>query len=121
MQSHTETAALRPGKSPCPPLALCHKPPRSTCAFARPRRVGGGTYDGVVADRRRQPRTMNDQVRAEMIITLRRRGWTYKQIGQQVGLSANGVKYALHRVTAPGRYDDYCEEEVDHAPPSEEW
>ncbi|MGO9692948.1 MAG: hypothetical protein ACLPYO_03840 [Mycobacterium sp.] len=64
---------------------------------------------------------MNDQVRAELIMDLRRRGWTYKQIGTRVGLSANGVKYALHRVTQPGRYDEVCEEEVDHAQPREAW
>jgi hypothetical protein len=78
-------------------------------------------YDGVVADRRRQPKTMNDDLRAEVIIGLRRRGFTYKQIGQRVGLSANGVKYALHRVTQPGRYDEYYEEEVDYAPGPEAW
>jgi lambda repressor-like predicted transcriptional regulator len=72
-------------------------------------------------DRRRQPKTMNDDVRVELIMALRRRGWTYARIGQRVGLSANGVKYALHRVTQPGRYDEYCEEEVDHTAPREEW
>lgn len=75
----------------------------------------------VMAERRRQPRTMNDQTRAEVIAALRRRGWTYAQIGQRVGLSANGVKYALQRVTQPRRYDEDFEEEVDHAPPPEQW
>jgi lambda repressor-like predicted transcriptional regulator len=72
-------------------------------------------------DRRRQPRTMPDHVRAEVIADLRRRGWTYAKIGKKVGLSANGVKYALHRVTDPHRYDEYYEEEVDHAPGPEVW
>ena len=31
--------------------------------------------------------------------------------GKVVGLSANGAKYALHRVTQPQRYREYCEEE----------
>lgn len=64
---------------------------------------------------------MNDETRAEMIAALRRRGWTYAQIGKRVGLSANGVKYALHRVTQPERYREDFEEEVDHAPVGEEW
>jgi lambda repressor-like predicted transcriptional regulator len=71
--------------------------------------------------RRRQPRTMNDQVRAEVIMDLRRKGWTYKAIGRRVGLSPNGVKYALHRVTQPGRYTEVCEEEVDHGEAPEAW
>ena len=28
-------------------------------------------------------------------------------------LSVNGAKYALHKVTQPGRYLAHCEEEVD--------
>lgn len=72
-------------------------------------------------DRRRQPKTMNDDERVKVIMALRRRGWTYARIGKRVGLSANGVKYTLHRVTQPGRYDEYYEEEVDHAAPREQW
>ncbi len=64
---------------------------------------------------------MNDEVRAELITKLRRQGWTYKQIGPHVGLSANGVKYALMRATQPHRYDEDFEEEVDHAPAPEQW
>jgi lambda repressor-like predicted transcriptional regulator len=56
---------------------------------------------------------MSDRERVEMIFTLRRRGWTYARIGRQVGLSANGVKYALHRETRPGRYIADAPEEVD--------
>ena len=67
----------------------------------------------AVTDRRRQPQTMSEQERIEAIIWLRRRGWTYKKIGQHVGLSANGVKYALHKVTQPGRYIAEAPEEVD--------
>jgi lambda repressor-like predicted transcriptional regulator len=70
--------------------------------------------------RRRQPKTMNDDLRAAVIMDLRRKGWTYKAIGQRVGLSANGAKYALHRVTQPGRYDVETDGEVDVEPP-EKW
>jgi lambda repressor-like predicted transcriptional regulator len=66
-----------------------------------------------MTDRIRQPKTMSDRERVEMIFTLRRRGWTYARIGRQVGLSANGVKYALHRETRPGRYIADAPEEVD--------
>ena len=80
-----------------------------------------------MAERRRQPRTMSDLERVETIAALRRRGWTYAKIGRVVGLSANGAKYALHRVTAlyrvtqPGRYVEVCEDKVYHAPPPEVW
>lgn len=66
-----------------------------------------------MTDRRRMPRTMSDSERVAVIAQLRRRGWTYKKIGQYVGLSANGVKYALHKVTQPGRYIADAPEEVD--------
>lgn len=66
-----------------------------------------------MGERRRQPQTMPEAERVAMIVALRRRGWTYKKIGQYVGLSANGVKYALHRVTQPGRYIAEAPEEVD--------
>ncbi len=66
-----------------------------------------------MVDRVRSPRTMSDQERFEVIQSLRRRNWTYAKIGQQVGMSANGVKYALHRVTKPGRYEFDAPEEVD--------
>ena len=65
-----------------------------------------------MGERIRQPKTMSDQERFEVIRSLRRRGWTYAKIGRQVGLSANGVKYALHRITQPGRHADYAPEEV---------
>jgi lambda repressor-like predicted transcriptional regulator len=66
-----------------------------------------------MAERHRQPKTMSDQERIEIIVGLRRRGWTYKRIGQSIGMSANGVKYALHRVTQPGRHIEYDPEEVE--------
>lgn len=66
-----------------------------------------------MSDRRRQPQVMSESERVQMIVALRRKGWTYKRIGQYVGLSANGVKYALHRVTQPGRYIADAPEEVD--------
>lgn len=65
-----------------------------------------------MSDRRRQPRTMSDQERINTIYILRRRGWSYAKIGRYVGLSANGVKYALHKVTQPGRYIAEAPEEV---------
>jgi lambda repressor-like predicted transcriptional regulator len=66
-----------------------------------------------MTDRRRVPRTMSDQERVEIIFSLRKKRWTYARIGKLVGLSANGVKYALHRVTQPGRHADDAPEEVD--------
>lgn len=65
-----------------------------------------------MSDRRRQPRTMSDQERVSTIYILRRRGWSYAKIGRHVGLSANGVKYALHKVTQPNRYIAEAPEEV---------
>lgn len=64
-------------------------------------------------DRTRQPKAMPDDQRVALIVALRKRGWTYAKIGQRVGLSANGVKYALHRVTQPGRYIAEAPEECD--------
>jgi hypothetical protein len=61
---------------------------------------------------RRQERTMSNVERVETIARLRRRGATWAQCGRAVGLSANGAKYCLHRVTHPGRYDEVYEEEV---------
>jgi lambda repressor-like predicted transcriptional regulator len=55
---------------------------------------------------------MSDVERVETIARLRRRGWTWAQCGKAVGLSANGCKYALHKVTQPGRYAEVYEEEV---------
>lgn len=66
-----------------------------------------------MTERRRQPKTMSDYERAEIIFKLRKRGWSYDKIGRAVGLSANGAKYALLRVTQPGRYRDDAPEEVD--------
>lgn len=65
-----------------------------------------------MTDRRRQPKLLPDAERVKLIWLLRRRGWTYSKIGRHVGLSANGVKYALHRATQPGRYLAECPEEV---------
>ena len=76
-------------------------------------------YDEAI--RRRQPRTMNDRLRAETILKLRRQGWTWEKVGRAVGLSANGAKYCLHRVTQPGQYTEVCEEEVDHGEAPEAW
>jgi hypothetical protein len=74
-----------------------------------------------MAYRRRHPRVMNDAVRVELIINLRKRGWTWGQIGKRVGMSGNGARYAMLRTTQPGRYAEDYEEEVDHTAPREEW
>ena len=66
-----------------------------------------------MTDRVRSPKTMSDQERVGIIYALRKRNWTYAKIGKHVGLSANGVKYALHRVTQPGRHLVDAPEEVD--------
>jgi hypothetical protein len=50
--------------------------------------------------RRRQPKTMNDEVRGEIIAKLRAQGWTWKRIGQRVGLSDTGAKRAHVRARA---------------------
>lgn len=42
------------------------------------------------------------QVRDQMIVQLRRRGWTYKNIGKRVGMSESGVKRALDRIAGGG-------------------
>lgn len=104
----------------CPPLAVAQKRAINQRIRTAPATVDD-TYDAAMPDRRRQPKTMNDETRAQVIMSLRRRGWTYAQIGKRVGLSANGTKYALMRVTNPGRYAEDFEEEVDHAPAGEEW
>jgi hypothetical protein len=72
--------------------------------------------------RRRQPKTMNDEVRFELIRDLRRRGWTWKKIGQCVGLSDTGAKRAYARIASPGRYyGGPTDGEVDDATALEEW
>jgi hypothetical protein len=38
--------------------------------------------------------------RDELIVALRRRGLTYRQIAPRVGMSANGVMQALRRIGA---------------------
>jgi SOS response regulatory protein OraA/RecX len=41
----------------------------------------------------------------KLILALRRKGYTYAQIGKSVGMSKNGVRYALIRAAQgrPGR------------------
>ena len=46
--------------------------------------------------------TLNAPDRDEMIVALRRRGWTYAKIGRRVGMSESGVKRALDRIRAGG-------------------
>lgn len=65
-----------------------------------------------MGERRRLPKTMSDQERFEIIWALRKRRWTYARIGQHIGMSPNGVKYALYRVTNPSRYKDDAPEEI---------
>ncbi|WP_280827399.1 hypothetical protein [Mycobacterium sp. OTB74] len=40
--------------------------------------------------------------RDEVIVALRRRGWTHARIGGQVGMSESGVRRALQRIAAGG-------------------
>ena len=43
--------------------------------------------------------------RDQLIVELRRRGWTYARIGKKVGMSENGVSESLTRIRQgrPGR------------------
>jgi lambda repressor-like predicted transcriptional regulator len=45
---------------------------------------------------------MNAATRDELIVSLRRRGWTYEKIGRAVGMSEKSVGNALLRI-AEGR------------------
>lgn len=54
--------------------------------------------------RHRQPQTMSDQERLEVIVGLRRRGVPWARVGRAVGLSANGAKYAWMRAVDPAGY-----------------
>jgi hypothetical protein len=47
-------------------------------------------------DQTRQTAAQRDQ----MIVELRRRGYTYRAIGKAVGMSANGVMTSLRRIHA---------------------
>jgi hypothetical protein len=42
------------------------------------------------------------QQRDQMIVALRRRGWTHQRIGQQVGMTESGVRRALDRIRMGG-------------------
>jgi hypothetical protein len=73
-------------------------------------------------DRRRKPRTLSEPDRVATIAKMRRAGYTWAQCGAAVGLSPNGAKYALHRVTQPNRYVERFEEEGELVDvPDEEW
>jgi lambda repressor-like predicted transcriptional regulator len=45
---------------------------------------------------------MSGAERDKLIVSLRRRGWTYAQIGARVGMSPKSVGHALRRI-AEGR------------------
>lgn len=45
---------------------------------------------------------MTGEERDELIVKLRNAGWSYRDVGAQVGMSANGVMHALRRI-ADGR------------------
>jgi hypothetical protein len=45
------------------------------------------------------------QQRDQMIVRLRRAGWTHQRIGQQVGMTEAGVRSALRRI-AEGRFGE---------------
>jgi hypothetical protein len=65
---------------------------------------------------------MSAEVRMELMIQLRRRGWTYERIGRRVGMSPNGVMQAIRRKTSPETYYPKLDEEVDvDLPEEEEW
>jgi hypothetical protein len=68
---------------------------------------------------------MNDQMRARMIAKLRSRGWSWERIGKTVGLSANGAKYLLQRMTDPNWSDRYRKVgeggRMPRGGPSEDW
>lgn len=40
--------------------------------------------------------------RDQLIMQLRRRGWTYERIGKRVGMTESGVRRALERIAAGG-------------------
>jgi lambda repressor-like predicted transcriptional regulator len=52
-----------------------------------------------------RPSMMSSDARDDLICELRRRGWTYRQIGLHVGLSERGASAALARIAEgrPGR------------------
>lgn len=56
---------------------------------------------------------MSDAERVRIMLELRAKRWTYKQIGKQLDMSANGVMQALRRVTDPDRYYKRKPGEVD--------
>lgn len=58
----------------------------------RPHGRPRGYYSGMTATER-----------DEMIVTLRRRGKTLRQIATAVGMSTSGVSDALHRIAEGGR------------------
>jgi len=65
---------------------------------------------------------MSDESRQELVVALRRRGWTYDKIGRRVGMSANGVMQLIRRVTDPEAYYHKLDEEVDDdGPDDEDW
>jgi hypothetical protein len=45
---------------------------------------------------------MPPQVRDQMIVQLRRRGWTNAKIGKAVGMTESGVRRALSRIAQGG-------------------
>ena len=47
-----------------------------------------------------------------LIVAYRTSGWSYRKIGSALGMSANGVMQAVHRINQTGRYDAFDEMEV---------
>ena len=55
---------------------------------------------------------MSDKRRTELMLKMRRNGWSYRRIARALDMSFNGVMMALRRVLEPDRYYQRLEEEV---------
>jgi IS30 family transposase len=69
--------------------------------------------------RRRQPATMSEEERARIIITLRRRKWSYQRIADKLGVSKSTVIATFNRHTATETLD--IGEIEDPTVPPEQW
>jgi hypothetical protein len=55
-------------------------------------------------ERRRPEKLMNDEQRARLIAKMRQRGWSWERIGKSVGMSANGARYLVERISDPEKW-----------------
>jgi hypothetical protein len=74
----------------------------------------------IMTDRQRAEKRYSEAQKVEYAREMRRRGHTLKTIGQQIGMSANGVMQMLRRVDDPQRYYG-PQEDGDRPPPGEVW